>query len=223
MLDSFDDVERLERVAGASAALRQAVLIRVTPGVAGRTHAAISTGQADSKFGFGIDDARVAIERLRGCERLELQGLHMHIGSQLLSLDAYRPAVEAIATLGDFPVYNLGGGLGVAYTAEQHPPSIEQYVDVQVRAAHELLGPRQAAADRAGPLARRERVRDALHGRDRQAQRLDLGRRRRRHVGQPAPDALRLRLRGAASPTAPTRPAPASAATSPASTASRAT
>ncbi|HXE44883.1 MAG TPA: diaminopimelate decarboxylase, partial [Conexibacter sp.] len=139
VLDSFDDIERLERVAGARGA-RQAVLIRVTPGVAGRTHASISTGQADSKFGFGIDDARIAIERTRACEHLDLQGLHMHIGSQLLSLDAYRPAVEAIATLGDFPVYNLGGGLGVAYTAEQRPPSIEEYVTVQVDAANELLG-----------------------------------------------------------------------------------
>ncbi|HEU4703065.1 MAG TPA: diaminopimelate decarboxylase, partial [Conexibacter sp.] len=85
VLDSFDDVERLERVAGergvgtAGGAGGQAVLIRVTPGVAGRTHAKISTGQADSKFGFGLDDARVAIERVRACEHLELQGLHMHI------------------------------------------------------------------------------------------------------------------------------------------------
>ncbi|HKG39911.1 MAG TPA: diaminopimelate decarboxylase [Conexibacter sp.] len=139
VLDSFDDIERLERIAAARE-VRQAVLIRVTPGVAGRTHAAISTGQADSKFGFGMDDARRAIERLRGSDSLDLQGLHMHIGSQLLSLDAYRPAVEAIATLGNFPVYNLGGGLGVAYTADQQPPSIEEYVDVQVRAANELLG-----------------------------------------------------------------------------------
>jgi len=139
VLDSFMDIDRLERVA-AERGVRQAVLLRVTPGVAGRTHAAISTGQADSKFGFGMDDARAAIERLRDSTSLDLQGLHMHIGSQLLSLDAYRPAVEAIATLGDFPVYNLGGGLGVAYTAEQRPPSIEQYVDVQVRAVDELLG-----------------------------------------------------------------------------------
>jgi diaminopimelate decarboxylase len=139
VLDSFDDVERLERIA-AERGVTQAVLIRVTPGVAGRTHAAISTGQADSKFGFGMDDARGAIERLRGSASLDLQGLHMHIGSQLLSLEEYRPAVEAIATLGDFPVYNLGGGLGVAYTAEQQPPTIEEYVQVQVDAANELLG-----------------------------------------------------------------------------------
>jgi diaminopimelate decarboxylase len=140
VLDSFMDIDRLERVA-AERGVRQAVLIRVTPGVAGRTHAKISTGQADSKFGFGLDDARAAIERLRGSSSLDLRGLHMHIGSQLLSLDAYRPAVAALATLGDFPVYNLGGGLGVAYTAEQQPPSIEDFVEAQVNAANELLGP----------------------------------------------------------------------------------
>jgi diaminopimelate decarboxylase len=145
VLDSFDDLERLERLAAergtaGGAGGRQAVLIRVTPGVAGATHAKISTGQADSKFGFGLDDARVAIERLRASAALELVGLHMHIGSQLLSLDAYRPAVEALASLGDFPVWNFGGGLGAAYTANQHPPSIEDYVDVNVRALHELVG-----------------------------------------------------------------------------------
>lgn len=139
VLDSFMDIDRAERVA-AQRGVSQKVLIRVTPGVAGRTHAKISTGQADSKFGFGLDDAKLAIERLRGSDSLDLVGLHMHIGSQLLSLEAYRPAVEALASLGDFSTYNFGGGLGVAYTAGQHPPAIENYVEENVRALHELLG-----------------------------------------------------------------------------------
>ena len=46
----------------------------------------------------------------------DLHGLHMHIGSQLFDLEPWRLAVEAIATLGDFPAYDLGGGLAVAYT-----------------------------------------------------------------------------------------------------------
>lgn len=139
VLDSDDELERLERLVAARGTT-QRVLIRVTPGVAGDTHEKISTGQADSKFGFGLDAARAAIARLRASDRLELVGLHMHIGSQLLSLDAYRPAVAAIAELGDFPTYDLGGGLGVAYTSEQRPPSIEAYVDAKVRALHELIG-----------------------------------------------------------------------------------
>jgi diaminopimelate decarboxylase len=139
VLDSFDDLERLARVT-AMLGRRQEVLLRVTPGVAGETHHAISTGQADSKFGFSIDQAREAIERLRGDTQLKLVGLHCHIGSQLLELEPFRAAVEAISALGEFPVYNVGGGLGVAYTAAQDPPSVAEYVEAVVDAAHRSLG-----------------------------------------------------------------------------------
>jgi diaminopimelate decarboxylase len=139
VLDSFDELARLESLAAARG-VRQAVLVRVTPAVEPDTHAKIATGQADSKFGFGLDDARAAIARLRDSTALELVGLHMHIGSQLMALDAYRPAVAALAALGDFPVYDFGGGLGVAYTAGEQPPSIEDYVAMQVDALHELIG-----------------------------------------------------------------------------------
>ncbi len=139
VLDSFDELERLERLA-AELDRAQKVLIRVTPDIAGDTHAAISTGQADSKFGFSMTAAREAIARLADVGQLELVGLHVHIGSQLLELEPFRAAVGAIAALGDFPLYNLGGGLGVAYTAAQHPPSIAEYVDAVVGAVHEQLG-----------------------------------------------------------------------------------
>ncbi len=140
VLDNEHDLERLERLVAERREGRQRVLIRVTPGVAGATHRSISTGQADSKFGFGLDDARSAIARLQGSGELELVGLHMHIGSQLFALEPFRAAVAAIAGLGDFPVYNLGGGLAAAYTAEERPPAIEDYVEAKVSAAHELLG-----------------------------------------------------------------------------------
>ncbi len=140
VLDSLDDVERLDSVARALGR-RQPVLIRVTPGVSGDTHAAISTGQADSKFGLGIEDARIAIERAQDAPGLELVGLHFHLGSQLFELEPFRAAIAAIAELGDFPVYNLGGGLGVAYTSSQHPPSVAHYIETLIDAAHDLLGP----------------------------------------------------------------------------------
>jgi diaminopimelate decarboxylase len=135
VIDGFDDIDRLERLAAA-----QRVMVRVTPGVKPSTHDFISTGQLDSKFGLGLDDARVAIERLRGSDRLDLIGLHMHIGSQIFELGSFRRAIEAIAELGEFDVYDLGGGLGVAYTAEDEPPSIEAYVEAKVSAAHAALG-----------------------------------------------------------------------------------
>jgi diaminopimelate decarboxylase len=138
VLDSFDDFERLER-ACAELDRRQEVLIRVTPDVAGDTHQAMSTGQADSKFGFTMDQAPTAIERAATVPHLELVGLHFHIGSQLLELEPFRRAVEAIASLGSFGVYNLGGGLGVAYTSDQRAPEISEYIDAVVSAAHELL------------------------------------------------------------------------------------
>jgi diaminopimelate decarboxylase len=143
VLDSLDELDRLERIAGGRGT-RQEVLIRITPDVSGDTHQAISTGQADSKFGMPPGPAREAIERLTSSgreTRLDLVGLHFHIGSQLFELEPFRAAVRAIAQLGDFPVYNFGGGLGVAYTAAQHPPSIEDYVEAIISTAHELLGP----------------------------------------------------------------------------------
>ncbi len=140
VIDSLDELELLERVVAADGGRRQEVLIRVTPGVAGDTHHAISTGQTDSKFGFSPEAARSAIARLAAAPHLELVGLHFHIGSQLLELEPFRAAVRAIASLGDFPVYNVGGGLGVAYTAAVQPPVVADYVDAIVTTVHSELG-----------------------------------------------------------------------------------
>jgi len=141
VLDSLHDVERLEEVA-ASLGTVQDVLLRITPDVSGDTHAAISTGQADSKFGFGLAEAPAAIDRAGGSAHLRLVGLHCHIGSQLLELEPFVLAVRELGRLGEFEVYNLGGGLGVAYLAEQEPPSIADYVATLTEAAHASLNPR---------------------------------------------------------------------------------
>jgi diaminopimelate decarboxylase len=139
VIDNEDDVDRLERLT-EGAGRRQPVLIRVTPGVRGDTNDKISTGQADSKFGVSLADAPAAIARVRRARGLDLRGLHMHIGSQLHSVDPFRAAIAAIAPLGEFPVYDLGGGLGVAYTDDAEPLAIEEWVGALVEAADELLG-----------------------------------------------------------------------------------
>jgi diaminopimelate decarboxylase len=139
VLDSLHDIERLEQVAAMRAATQE-VLIRITPDVSGDTHAAISTGQADSKFGFGLKDAPAAIDRIADSPHLRLVGLHCHIGSQLLDLEPFVRAIAALATLGDFDVYNLGGGLGAAYVETQEPPSIADYITTLTNAAAAVLG-----------------------------------------------------------------------------------
>lgn len=152
VVDGFDEIDRLARVA-ADRGRVQAVAIRVTPDVRGETHDGISTGQADSKFGLGVDDTRVAIDRIRGESSLRLDGLHFHIGSQLLELGVYRRAVAAVAPLMDgLEELNLGGGLGVAYTADQvaQLPTVDAYAAEKVAAVRTLIGDRVRIADEPG-------------------------------------------------------------------------
>ena len=135
VIDGPDDVDRLERLATAP----QKVLVRVNPAVPGVTHAAMDTGSPEAKFGVAVEAAPRLIERIRAVDRLELLGLHVHIGSQLLDLDGFGRAAEAIAALGDFPVYDLGGGLGIAYRPQETAPSIADYADATVDALHTHL------------------------------------------------------------------------------------
>ena len=148
VIDNADEIARLEAVVGDGAP--QPVLLRVTPDVRGRTNDKISTGQADSKFGFSMADAPAAIARVQDSSHLDLVGLHMHIGSQILELEPFRLAIEAVAPLGDFGTYNLGGGLGVAYTAEQEPPRIADYVAAKVDTVNRVLGPGKRILDEPG-------------------------------------------------------------------------
>ncbi|MDP8968295.1 MAG: diaminopimelate decarboxylase [Actinomycetota bacterium] len=149
VIDNMSEIERLEGVVGDGAPQR--VLLRVTPDVRGRTNDKISTGQADSKFGFSMAEAPAAIARAaRASGKLDLVGLHMHIGSQILELEPFLAAIEAIAPLGDFGTYNLGGGLGVAYTADQEPPRIADYVAAKVDTVSRVLGPGKRILDEPG-------------------------------------------------------------------------
>ncbi len=135
VVDNLDELDRLERLARGP----QAVLLRVTPGVEAATHEAIATGHVDSKFGLSPRDLAEARRRLAGHRHLRLEGLHVHVGSQITSTAPFVAALEAIAPLGDFPVYDLGGGLGARYTDADQPPSVEEYLDALTGAARTLL------------------------------------------------------------------------------------
>jgi diaminopimelate decarboxylase len=135
VIDNFDDIDRLERIVKGE----QAVLIRIIPGVLPETHAANATGQDDSKFGLSLSDARVAIERLKASNKLRLDGLHLHLGSQIMATEPFVESIQAIASLGEFAVYDLGGGLGVRYTYKDNPPTVEEYLDALIDTARKCL------------------------------------------------------------------------------------
>jgi diaminopimelate decarboxylase len=135
VVDSFDELDRLERLVpevlgrGGRAAT---VLVRVTPGVEAHTHEYIRTGQADSKFGFGLSSgaAGEAVRRVEHSNVLDLVGVHVHIGSQVFVADFFHQAVEVLApfvrTL-DLPELVIGGGLGVAYVEGEEAPTITEW------------------------------------------------------------------------------------------------
>jgi diaminopimelate decarboxylase len=146
VVDSFDEIERLS-------GRRQRVLLRVTPGIEPTTHEFIQTGQVDSKFGFQMEEVGRAVDACAAAG-LDLRGLHAHIGSQILDVDVFEKLGELLAGMGDWPLLNLGGGLGIAYTADDSPPSVEEYVDALLRHAPEgvtvLCEPGRALVGNAG-------------------------------------------------------------------------
>jgi diaminopimelate decarboxylase len=136
VVDSFDEFDRLERLARAPHRARPPdVLIRVTPGVEAHTHEFVRTGQDDSKFGFGLasgaaDDAIARARSLDADGVVRLVGVHAHIGSQIFWLGSFDAEVEAMGTwfasLG-LAELCVGGGLGVAYVEGEDAPTITEW------------------------------------------------------------------------------------------------
>ncbi|MBA2523983.1 MAG: diaminopimelate decarboxylase [Solirubrobacterales bacterium] len=141
-------VDSLDEIALADSLLDrgQDVLIRLTPAVKPSTHSYVQTGQLDSKFGFGISDGQAAraVDAVRSSRHLRLAGFHAHIGSQIFELEPYLRAIEALAAFCSElqpEILNVGGGLGIAYTQDDEPPSIESYVGVKVEGISRLFDP----------------------------------------------------------------------------------
>jgi diaminopimelate decarboxylase len=136
VVDGFDDIRRIEEFA----AERVSVLLRVSPAITVTTHDALATGSAASKFGLPIDQVPAAISRMREIATIDLQGLHVHIGSQILSLEQYAAGIAVLAKLERFSVYDLGGGLGVRYVHDDKAPTIGEYAKQLTKALHEEIG-----------------------------------------------------------------------------------
>lgn len=173
VVDSDDELDRIERLV-ADGLPAPTVLVRVTPGVEAHTHEFVATGTEDSKFGFTVAGgaAAAAVARAHASPAVRLAGLHCHIGSQVFALASYARAAEVVAaftarmeaeTGARFDELDLGGGLGVRYVADDHPPAIGEYatalrgaVDAALAAAGVRSRPRlvvEPGRSVAGPAA----------------------------------------------------------------------
>jgi diaminopimelate decarboxylase len=149
-VESEPELEALSEVADARN-LRAPVAIRVNPDVDARTHAKISTGKSENKFGVSIDEARRWFAERGQLSHVQLDGLHVHIGSQILSVEPFRLALQRVAAFwreleqAGHPINSIdvGGGLGVRYRAG---------VDQPVAAADYVGVIREALADYHGKL-----------------------------------------------------------------------
>jgi diaminopimelate decarboxylase len=140
VIDNQHEIDLLERVLERLQA-RQAAMIRISPGVDPHTHAHTTTGVLDSKFGLPVATgaAEAVVARLVKSERIDLTGLHFHLGSPIFELEPYREAIDIALDFAremcdrhGFVLREIspGGGFAVNYLMEDEAPGPEAYAEV---------------------------------------------------------------------------------------------
>ncbi|WP_124219606.1 diaminopimelate decarboxylase [Aquisalibacillus elongatus] len=138
VVDNFYEIDLLKKLLDQHNTEME-VLLRVTPGIEAHTHDYILTGQEDSKFGFDLssEQADDALSQLIQSDRIHVQGVHCHIGSQIFETQGFVLATRKIYQMlkswkekfqFEAKVVNLGGGFGIQYTQEDEPLPLNQYV-----------------------------------------------------------------------------------------------
>lgn len=138
-VDNFLEVKLISKIAGRYNK-HVDVLLRITPGIECHTHEYIQTGQLDSKFGFDLSQLDEVIKDItQNHNNITIRGLHAHIGSQIFEPQCFHDEIDVLiqeisrveAKFGiKFDEINIGGGLGVKYTEEDKPPSVNEIADV---------------------------------------------------------------------------------------------
>ena len=147
VLDTRIELGRVSRIAG-ELGVTQKVLMRITPGVEADTHEYIKTGCEDSKFGFTMldDFAFKCVGDVLDAPNVELTGFHCHIGSQIFALHSFAEAVQVMVEFAarvrdEFGLViedlDMGGGLGIAYLADDAPSSIREFAQCTAKAVME--------------------------------------------------------------------------------------
>ena len=141
VVDSDEEMHRIEALVDEGLG-RPQVLIRINPGIDVHTHEHVQTGNPDSKFGFPLQSgqAHEAVQRALASEAMELTGLHLHIGSQVFSVENFLEGLRAVAPFvrnEGLPELIVGGGLGVAYLEDEEAPTLSAWAGAVVRTCRE--------------------------------------------------------------------------------------
>ncbi len=156
VVDSFDEMDRIDHLYVRSTMGPVDVLIRITPGVDAHTHEFVATGHDDTKFGFTVSTgaADQAVRRAKNSPSMRARGVHAHIGSQVFRLESFREAARIVARLAvpfGLEELSLGGGLGVPYVEGESAPAIAEWAEALVGTCREegVTGPIAAEPGRA--------------------------------------------------------------------------
>lgn len=139
IIDNFHEIDLLNRVLQEQQTTCK-VMIRITPGIAAHTHSYIATGQVDSKFGFDLQSGQAdrALQMILKSSRMDLVGVHAHIGSQIFDSRGFDAAARKLVDVAahwkseygyEAAAINVGGGFGIQYTAQQKPVAPEEFVE----------------------------------------------------------------------------------------------
>ncbi|MBP2056903.1 diaminopimelate decarboxylase [Lactobacillus colini] len=138
MVDNFYEIELLSQILEQKDSHID-VMLRITPGISAHTHEYDQTGQVDSKFGFDLESGQAdqALKEVLANPRMNMLGLHAHIGSQIFELNGFQMAAKKLMEVAahwrdkfnyESRVINVGGGFGIRYVASDQPLKAEDFV-----------------------------------------------------------------------------------------------
>lgn len=144
MIDNFHEIELLADVLEKLDA-HVDVMLRITPGISAHTNKYIQTGQVDSKFGFDLQSGQAdeALAKVLENPRMQMKGLHAHIGSQIFELAGFEGVAKKLVEVAahwqekfnyQAAVINVGGGFGIRYVKDDTPLAPEEFVAAIIKA-----------------------------------------------------------------------------------------
>ncbi|QNQ82059.1 diaminopimelate decarboxylase [Lactobacillus sp. PV037] len=143
IIDNFHEIELLSDIL-AEKNSKIDVMLRITPGISAHTHEYDQTGQEDSKFGFDLKSgqAEEALVKVLNNPRMNMLGIHAHIGSQIFEVEGFKMAARKLVEVAkqwyekyhyETQILNVGGGFGIRYVENDHPLAPEEFVKVIVQ------------------------------------------------------------------------------------------